>query len=87
MLDAVFWQHKVCVPPAPPTSILMVPLGPRLVFITSNRPLAALMFMNNAALRPRISALGLSCFTDPITLCQACKEIDVNVASNNSLDL
>lgn len=28
-------------PPAPPTSILMVPLGPRLVFITSYRPLAA----------------------------------------------
>ena len=28
-------------PPAPPTSILMVPLGPRLVFMTSYRPLAA----------------------------------------------
>jgi hypothetical protein len=28
-------------PPAPPTSILIVPLGPRFVFITSYRPLAA----------------------------------------------
>lgn len=49
-------------PPAPPTSILMVPLGPRLDFITSCRPLAALMFMKSAASLDMISAFGLTDF-------------------------
>mmetsp|Transcript_351 Transcript_351/g.874 ORF Transcript_351/g.874 Transcript_351/m.874 type:complete len:259 (-) Transcript_351:70-846(-) len=52
--------------PAPSTSILMVPLGPRLVFMTSCSPLAALMFMNSAAARPICSALALSCLTADI---------------------
>lgn len=43
------WRRKKgYAPPEPPTSILMVPLGPRLDFITSCRPLAALMFMKIA---------------------------------------
>ena len=41
--------------PAPETSILMVPRGPRFVFITSSSPAAALMFMNSAALGPIVS--------------------------------
>ena len=49
-------------PPAPPTSILMVPFGPRLDFITSCRPFAALMFMKSAAALDMISALGLTDF-------------------------
>jgi hypothetical protein len=57
---------RAVTPPAPPTSILMVPFGPKLVFMTSCRPLAALMFMNRAALLPMISAFGLSVFTDPM---------------------
>jgi hypothetical protein len=44
----------------------MVPLGPKLVFMTSYSPLAALMFMNRAALRPITSAFGLSVLTDPM---------------------
>ena len=47
-------------PPAPPTSILMVPLGPRLVFITSASPLVALIDINLAAAPPMTSACGLS---------------------------
>lgn len=46
-------------PPEPPTSIFIVPFGPRLVRMTSCRPLAALMFMNRAAVRPITSALEL----------------------------
>ena len=64
----VMWEkiHKAMqgVPPDPPTSILMVPLGPRLDRITSCRPFAALMFMKRAAPRPMTSALELSVFTD-----------------------
>lgn len=47
------------VPPEPPTSIFIVPFGPRLVLITSSNPLAALMFMKRAADRPMTSAFGL----------------------------
>ena len=50
--------------PAPPTSILIVPLGPRLDFRTAARPLAALMFMKRAAAGPMTSALGLSVLTE-----------------------
>jgi len=39
----------------------MVPFGPKLDFITSCRPFAALMFINSAAALDMISALG---FTD-----------------------
>lgn len=46
-------------PPAPPTSILIVPRGPRLVRSTSSSPLAALRFMKRAAADPMSSALGL----------------------------
>jgi hypothetical protein len=53
-------------PPAPPTSILIVPFGPRLVFMTSRSPFAALMFMNSAAERPITSALGFRVLTDDI---------------------
>ena len=49
-------------PPAPPTSILMVPFGPRLDLITSCSPFAALMFMKRAAALDMISALGLTDF-------------------------
>ena len=38
----------------------MVPFGPRLDFITSCRPFAALMFMKSAAALNMISALGLT---------------------------
>jgi hypothetical protein len=55
-------------PPAPLTSILIVPLGPRFVFITSSRPLAALMFMNRAACRPMTSALAFNDCTPAILL-------------------
>ena len=40
----------------------MVPFGPRLDFITSCRPFAALMFMKSAAALDMISALGLTDF-------------------------
>ena len=53
-------------PPDPPTSIFIVPLGPRLDLMTSCRPFAALMFMNRAAPRPMTSALGLRVLTDVI---------------------
>ena len=46
--------------PAPETSILMVPRGPRLVFITSIKPAAAFMFINKAAFAPMVSAFALS---------------------------
>ena len=49
-----------CIPPAPSTSILIVPLGPRLVFMTSCKPFAALMFMNNAAALSMDSAFGFT---------------------------
>jgi len=55
-------------PPAPLTSILIVPLGPKLVFMTSSRPLAALMFMKRAAVCPIVSARGLSVLTLMIAL-------------------
>jgi hypothetical protein len=41
----------------------MVPLGPRFVFSTSWRPLAAFMFMNNAADLFIVSAFALSVLT------------------------
>jgi len=47
-------------PPAPPTSILIVPFGPKLDFITSWSPFAALMFMNSAAALFMISAFGFT---------------------------
>ena len=50
-------------PPAPPTSILIVPLGPRLVFMTSWRPFAAFMFIKSAAWEPIVSAWAFTCFT------------------------
>ena len=53
-------------PPEPPTSILIVPLGPKLVFMTSSRPFAALMFMKRAAVCPMVSARGLSVLTDMV---------------------
>lgn len=40
--------------PAPPTSIFTVPFGPRLVFITSCSPFAALMFCK-AKVVPQLS--------------------------------
>ena len=52
--------RRVCVPPAPSTSILIVPLGPRLVLITSCKPFAALMFMNKAAALSMLSAFGFT---------------------------
>ena len=51
-------------PPEPPTSIFIVPFGPRLVLITSCSPLAALMFINRAADLPMTSAFGLSVLRD-----------------------
>lgn len=57
---------QVDAPPEPPTSILIVPFGPRLDLMTSCRPFAALMFMKRAAPRPMTSALGLRVFTDVI---------------------
>jgi|TARA_B110000971_G_scaffold129308_1_gene132346 hypothetical protein len=42
----------------------MVPFGPRFDFITSCSPFAALMFMNSAAARDIISALGLTDFRE-----------------------
>ena len=53
-------ERKRSAPPAPSTSILIVPLGPRLVFITSCKPFAALMFMNNAAALSMDSAFGFT---------------------------
>ena len=58
------FQVSSVLPPAPPTSILIVPFGPRLVFMTSRSPFAALMFMNSAAERPITSALGFKVLTD-----------------------
>lgn len=52
--------RRVCVPPAPSTSILIVPLGPRLVLMTSCKPFAALMFMNKAAALSMLSAFGFT---------------------------
>ena len=46
--------------PAPPTSILSVPLGPRLDLSTSWRPRAALMFIMCAAPFLTTSAFGLT---------------------------
>lgn len=43
-----------------------MPLGPKLVFMTSSRPLAALMFMKRAAVCPMVSARGLSVLTDMV---------------------
>jgi hypothetical protein len=51
---------RCIIPPAPSTSILIVPLGPRLVFMTSCKPFAALMFMNNAAALSMDSAFGFT---------------------------
>lgn len=53
-------------PPAPPTSILIVPFGPKLVFMTSYSPFAALMFMKRAAFLPITSAPGFKVFTEPM---------------------
>lgn len=53
-------ERERSAPPAPSTSILIVPLGPRLVFITSCKPFAALMFMNNAAALSMDSAFGFT---------------------------
>ena len=53
-------RYVIFVPPAPSTSILIVPLGPRLVFMTSCKPFAALMFMNNAAALSMDSAFGFT---------------------------
>lgn len=63
--DAHYYEEReeraLCdVPPAPSTSILIVPLGPRLVFMTSCKPFAALMFMNNAAALSMDSAFGFT---------------------------
>jgi hypothetical protein len=41
----------------------LVPFSPKLAFMTSCSPLAALMFMNSAAFLPMISAAGLRVFT------------------------
>lgn len=56
-------------PPAPPTSIFIVPLGPKFVFITSSSPLAALMFINNAACRPIVSAFAFNACTPDMLPC------------------
>mmetsp|Transcript_37169 Transcript_37169/g.98393 ORF Transcript_37169/g.98393 Transcript_37169/m.98393 type:complete len:228 (+) Transcript_37169:1378-2061(+) len=47
--------------PAPETSILSVPLGPRLDLRTSCRPRAALMFIIDAMPFESVSAFGLTC--------------------------
>ena len=57
-------QHHA--PPAPLTSIFIVPLGPRFVFITSYNPFAAFIFINRAAWLPITSAFAFSVFTDDI---------------------
>ena len=55
------WLHKTTI--SPPPHIFMVPLGPRLVFRTSCRPLAAEMFTCSAWAALATSALGLSDLT------------------------
>ena len=55
------WLHKTRL--FPPTHIFMVPLGPRLVFRTSCRPLAAEMFTCSAWAALATSAFGLSDLT------------------------
>ena len=49
--------------PAPLTSIFMVPDGPRLLFTTDMRDLAAWMFIARAWFLPMISAFGFTVFT------------------------
>mmetsp|Transcript_14809 Transcript_14809/g.31976 ORF Transcript_14809/g.31976 Transcript_14809/m.31976 type:complete len:213 (+) Transcript_14809:1133-1771(+) len=49
--------------PAPPTNIFKVPRGPKFVFITSWRPLAALRFTAKACEALRTSALELTTVT------------------------
>ena len=66
--DSTEKPYREIIPPEPPTSILMVPFGPRLLFMTSYRPFAALMFMERAAPLPMTSALGFKVFTDVILL-------------------
>lgn len=55
------WLHKTRL--FPPPHIFMVPLGPRLVFKTSCRPLAAEMFTCSAWAALATSAFGLSDLT------------------------
>jgi hypothetical protein len=55
------------VPPDPPTNILIVPFGPKFVFMTSYSPFAALMFMNRAASLFITSAFGFNDLTDDIS--------------------
>lgn len=61
-------------PPDPPTSIFMVPFGPKFVRITSCSPFAALMFINKAADLPITSAFGLRVLSDdmlPVRLAES----------------
>ena len=64
--SSTFPSFVSLMPPAPSTSILIVPLGPRLVFMTSCSPLAALMFIKRAACDPMTSAFGLRFLTPDI---------------------
>ncbi len=54
--------------PAPPTSILRVPFGPKFDFITYWSPIAALMFMAKACIFFKTSALGFKNWTFDIEL-------------------
>lgn len=51
------------------TYILMVPLGPRFVLRTSCKPMAALIFMYNAADLFRTSALGFKTRNAIVSFC------------------
>mmetsp|Transcript_23202 Transcript_23202/g.46306 ORF Transcript_23202/g.46306 Transcript_23202/m.46306 type:complete len:238 (-) Transcript_23202:102-815(-) len=62
--------------PAPPTSILSVPRGPRLVFSTFWRPMAAETLTARAACFETISASGESSPSDDIFCC-ACKRSNI----------
>ena len=59
------------------THILTVPLGPRLVFITSWRPLAALMLMQSAASAFMTSALALRLFREEDAIFNQCCKLEL----------
>mmetsp|Transcript_46084 Transcript_46084/g.150924 ORF Transcript_46084/g.150924 Transcript_46084/m.150924 type:complete len:252 (-) Transcript_46084:8-763(-) len=70
--SSVFPSLVSLMSPAPPTSILSVPLGPRLLLSTSCRPRAALMFISDAWPDLSTSAFGLSCWVAAIDRSSSC---------------
>ena len=64
----------------------MVPFGPKLDFITSCRPFAALMFMKSAAALDMISALGFTDFRELEAMVVGVSVTRLTVAARIQLD-